>query len=303
MRRHCIVVILLCQAAGTQQQPATDPVEQDYDRLIAQFEPLDGEPPEHAVQLKAMLAFLERHGKEPTHHRLLQMRIRLGTALLHACEFESASAQFEAVLAVPQAQRDLLAGALYGRAQSFELLGEAAKARKDLERLIDAHAGERYARFAKTALQRLADTSTTGARANQPAPELNTEPVLDLDGQAHKVSAYADRPLLLVFWSPDAPASITRLKNALEAWQLGGGSPKTVLAVALFRSTLAVERVRKEHGLTMPILVCSDEFVHPAALAYRVAKLPTVVMIAPGGTIVGRDLPNKSIERLAQLLH
>jgi hypothetical protein len=301
MRAATALVLLGCVARA--QQPAPDPVAAAFEELMATLEPTHGEPPPLAAQLEAMLLFLEHNGKHTKHHRVLQLRLRLGTALLHGADFEGARTQFGMVLDVPQAQRDLQARALYGRAQALELLGEVSKARKDLEQLVANHAGERYGRYAKAAMQRLDALANNGARVDEQAPDLSNEPVVDLDGVGHRISAYADRPLLLVFWAPEVDASIVRLGDVLAAWERGGGQRKTVLALALTRSITGVERVRKERRLQSPFLVCSDEFVHPAALAYRVTKVPTVVVIAPGGTIVARDVPAAMVERLARALH
>ncbi len=276
-------------------------VERDYEQLMAGLEPPNDPPPERLRQIEAMRAFLHRHEREDTHDRVLKVRTRLGTALLHACEFERARTQFATVLAkAPPAQHDLVGRARYGQAQALELLDKPEEARSVLKEIIEVHAGLRYARYAKTALARLQE-GVTKARAGEPAPELGKDVMVDLEGRPHRLQVGSEA-VMLVFWSPDVPASITRLQAAVEAWQRGGGNVQSVLAMAVAASSTQVEQARKAYLLSTPIVPCIDEFVHPALLAYRVTKLPTVVVVAPDATVVGRDLPNRTIEHLARTL-
>ncbi len=285
-----------------QESPSAERVERDYEHLMAGLEPSADPLPGRLQQIEAMHAFLHRHESEGTHDRVLKVRNRLGTALLHACEFERAQTQFETVLAKAlPAQHDFVGRARYGQAQALELLDKPEEARSVLKEIIEVHAGLRYARYAKTALARLQE-GVTKAGAGESAPELGKDLMVDLDGHPHRLQVGSGHAIMLVFWSPDVPASITRLQAAVEAWQRGGGNVQAVLALAVAASSTQVEQARKAYLLTPPIVLCVDEFVHPALLAYRVTKLPTVVVVAPDATVVGRDLPNRTIEDLARTL-
>jgi len=303
-----VACALLAGVPGQTQGPGKDTLESACDRLQTELEPAPGRPaPDRPRQIEMISSFLAGTPVAAAPACILKLRIRLGTLLLHSCRFEEARLEF-AKVQVPAAsrdlpgQRDFLGRALYGQAQALELLDDRAGARDLLEQVMTRHAGERYARFAKVALERLSQPATVGPWAGLRAPRFLNEPLADLDGHLHDLQAYLEQPLLLVFCSPEVDPSINRLKTAAAAWKRGGGTTRTVLAFMLATSNAAVERTRKAHELAMPLIVCADEFVHPTALAYQVSKLPTVVMIEPGGVVAGRDLPAREIERLAVLM-
>lgn len=296
-------LLLLVQPALAQPTQTRDPVEDACQRVLAEIEPTAGQTADRPQQIASIRAFLDKHTEFASHAGVLRLRTRLGTLLLHSCRFDDAQVEFRTVVDhAPPAQRDFLGRARYGLAQALELLDDTAGARRLLQEIVTLHAGERYARFAKVALERLEQPGAIGPQAGQQAPPFATDPLVDLDERQHRLRAYADRPLLLVFWSPQDQDSITRLRTAAAAWQRGGGTTQTVLAFALATSTEIARQRRKKHELSMPIIVCDDEFVHDTALAYRVNKLPTVVMISPGGTVIGRDLPASEIERIVRLV-
>lgn len=304
-----MVLTLLAARVPSQADAASSSVESGCAQLLAELDPADQrQAPDRAEQITRISAFLQTHAAADAQACVLRLRTRLGTLLLHACRFEEARREFSKVIdGAPAEQRDLpgqrdfLGRARYGRAQALELLDERADARDALQQIITLHAGERYARFAKVALERLAQQTAVGPWAGQQAPAFHTDPLLDLDERPHQLRSYADRPLLLVFWSPEVEASSKRLRTAAAAWKRGGGTMQTVLAFAMSTSVEHAQRARKQYELSMPIIVCNDEFVHPTALAYHVTKLPTVVLIGPGGAVVGRDLPAREIERIVGL--
>jgi len=301
MKRLTVLACALLLPAQDPPDSDRDPIERAYAGLLSRLEPRSGPPPLRAEQIAALLAFLEQHGEQRSHRRVLEVRSRLATSYLHAADFTAAEREFRRVLDdAPEQEHDFVARARYGLAQSLELTDDRAGAREMLEEILREHAGLRYARFAKTALARLDDDYR--ALAGERAPELAPEAIRDVDGKPHALRQYAGRALLLVFWSPDVRVSVERLRAAVEAWRRGGGPRVAALGLALSASPEAVADARRTYRLDVPLLPCTDEFVHPVALNYRVTKVPTVVVIAPDGTIVGRDLGAAALERLAAAL-
>ncbi|MEZ5965163.1 MAG: hypothetical protein R3F56_15120 [Planctomycetota bacterium] len=303
------VLVLATGSAFAQERPKSVAVATECARLLDRLEPADRKlaPPRHD-QIELIRAFLEHHPADAARVCVLKLRTRLGTLLLHAGELEAAREAFaDVVKDVPPDQRDLpgqhdfLGRARYGQAQALELLDRPNEARALLEEIQAQHAGERYAKFARVALERLLPRKGVGPFAGLQAPPLNTEPLVDLDERQHSLRSYANRPVVLVFWSPAIESSISRLQSVAAGWTRAGGRLDTVLAIALSTSREAVVSAREKCRLAMPLIACDDEFLHPAALAYRVTKVPTVVLIGSNGTVLGRDLPVREIERVVGL--
>lgn len=298
MRRAMCATALLTALIGA-QPPAVLTFEEDLARLTQPPQP-GGEPRTQAAEITATKSFLDRHAASHADDiRLLQARTRLGSLYLHACDAAGATAQFEAVLsAAPDQARDLRGRAAYGLAQAQELRGDRAAARVTLQRLTEAHAGERYAKFAVVALERL-------RRADDPMTKaaFDPGPLLDLDGRVHKLRDDLGQPSVMVYWSPDVPASVARLRGVCKAWKAASGDPRRCFAAALGADAARIRKSIKELGLDCVVVRCDDEFLDPSVLAAGVTRLPTTLLIAPDGAILARDLALTELERIATRLH
>lgn len=281
------------------QKPAVPAFERDHASLTQPPEP-GAKPETQADEIKATVAFLERHAVAHAGDvRLLQVRARLGSLYLHACDATGATGQFEAVLAAaPDHARDLRGRAAYGLAQAQELRGDRAAARDTLQRLTQTHAGERYAKFAAVALARLRrGDDPTATAAFDPGP------LLDLDGRVHKLRDGLGQASVMVYWSPDAPSSVARLRGVCKAWTTAGGDPRRCFATALGADAARVRKLVKDLGLDCVAVLCDDEFLDPSVLAAGVTRLPTTLLIAPDGAVLARDLALTELERIAARLH
>lgn len=281
------------------QEPTVPTFETDHASLTQPPEP-GAEPRTQAEEIKATAAFLERHAAAHADDvRLLQARARLGSLYLHACDAMGATAQFEAVLAgAPDHARDLRGRAAYGLAQAQELRGDRAAARVTLQRLTEAHAGERYAKFAVVALARLRHRDDPTAKA-----AFDPGPLLDLDGRVHKLRDGLGHASVMVYWSPDAPSSVARLRGVCKAWKTAGGDPRRCFATALGADAARIRKLVKDLGLDCVVVLGDDEFLDPSVLAAGVTRLPTTLLIAPDGAILARDLALTELERIAARLH
>lgn len=305
MNRRVPCIVSLCllasapgQGRGAEPTPNASNLEREA-RELTEF--LATTPaPTRTRQIKAATDFLARHGKlQPQHTAVLRVRIRLAVNLLHDFQAEAAQSEFDTVLAeAPRTDRDMRGRALYGKAQAQELAGDVVAARATLDQLIRLHAGERYERFARAAAKRLEDQDT--AVAKSVAPELSDAPP-DLRGRTHRLAALSDTPVMLVFWSPENQASITRLRSACAAWRRGMGDDAPIITFALHDTREQIEAAVAREKFEVPVIPCIDEFVHPIASAYRVTKVPTVVVLGTGRRLLGRDLSATEIEDLGRL--
>lgn len=298
MHRAACATALFTAVLGA-QQPAVPTFEEDLTSLTRPTEP-GAEPRTQAEEITAMAGFLERHATAHADDiRLLQARTRLGSLYLHACDAAGATGQFEAVLsAAPDHARDLRGRAAYGLAQAQELRGDRAAARVTLQRLTEAHAGERYAKFAVVALERLRHADDPTAKA-----AFDPGPLLDLDGRVHKLRDGLGLASVMVYWSPDAPSSVARLRGVCKAWKAAGGDPRRCFATALGADAARIRKLVKDLSLDCVTVRCDDEFLDPSVLAAGVTRLPTTLLIAPDGAILARDLALTELERIATRLH
>lgn len=278
-------------------RPARAQLEQDAASLMIQ---LAASPaPTRGQMREALDNFLARYvAAFPAELPTLRARVRAGVLALQDFQTDVARQHFEAVLHhAPTSERDLRGRALYGRAQALEIAGDNIEARATLRDLCATHAGERYERFALVALERL-QPKRQAIVAKARAPELIGTPP-DLRGRSHRLSAY-EGPVLLVFWSPNHPASIQRLRQATAAWRRGLGSSAAIISFALDDSQEAIATAVNRENIDVAVVPCTDEFVHPLALAYQVSKLPTLLVVGADQVVVGRDLGNTELEELAR---
>lgn len=130
--------------------------------------------------------------------------------------------------------------------------------------------------FATSAL--LAMVVWNGLEAGQPAPTFRSH---DLNGKALSLAAYAGKPVMLTFWSPDCSACREELP-ALQTIANDVNADVTLLTVVSKVPTAEVQQFVAEAGLTFPVII--DEAGSIAA-AYEIVGVPVSYFINPDGMI------------------
>ncbi|MHC4811987.1 MAG: TlpA family protein disulfide reductase [Planctomycetota bacterium] len=311
----CILTLAaLCPRAVTQdhrQQPASA-AREAYAELIRKLTRAK-EPPAIKERIRLLRAFLDRHAPrsvtdtpkpvtDPELHTLvLKVRLRLGRLLLVSFDCSRAIVELRQVTAQAQKpeHRDLRGRSLYGTAQAQEMLGQVQACRTTLRRLQQEFEDTRYGRIATIAAQRLVEPAGR-ARNGAPAPAFG--PLLDLRGRSISHASLRLQPALLMFWSPDVPASMESVERLAGAWQDAGGDPQRVVAFAVYPDPARVAAAVKQRKWSMSIVPCGSDFLDPVVLAYRVDGLPTTFLLGPDGMLLGRDQGALEIAKLLSRL-
>lgn len=118
----------------------------------------------------------------------------------------------------------------------------------------------------------------TGLEAGQPAPNFNG---YDLNGNLIRLDAYAGKPVMVTFWSPDCSACREELP-ALQAIANDPNAEVTLVTIVSKLPATEVQQFMATNGLTFPVLV--DE---PGSIAtdYEITGVPVSYFINPDGTI------------------
>ncbi|MCA8955235.1 MAG: hypothetical protein KDC87_04125 [Planctomycetes bacterium] len=228
----------------------------------------------------------------------LRARLLLGSALLHRLDGRGALAEFQAVQRqLPPEQRVLRARALYGAAQSAELLREPELCAAALARLTTEFADLRYASYARAAQRRIA--ASTRVQVGRPIGELPD--ARDTSGAARGFRA--GRPLLLLFTAANDPVARRRMRALVRAWRSGGGSRDDVLLFAMHSATPGqTTRTSEERVPDVPRVTCAGAFLDPTVLQLGVQAVPDSFLIGPDGTLLLRDPPPSRLREVARML-
>lgn len=106
--------------------------------------------------------------------------------------------------------------------------------------------------------------------------------LVDLEGNAHRLSEYKGQGVLLNFWGtwcPPCKAEMPYMENQYKEFEEKGVQ---ILAVNIKQSNYTVETFRDQYGLTFPIVIDKNESVRRA---YDVLPLPTTILINEDGII------------------
>lgn len=274
----------------------------DPARAVAQLEAewdaarAKGELVPPAAQRAAIEALLRTHDTVQT---APIWRLRLRLAELELCRFAVTAAlqQFDRVTAeAPLRATDLHGEAALGAASCRLALGETEVARAAFERLRDELTGTRYAAHAQAALQRI-DAQRPSAAAGDRVPALPR--LLDLSGRAQELGFPRGAPTLLLFWSPDVPATVDALDRVAEQWSLLGLPRENLLTFGLADSPELLREVRRSLGVDVTVVPCQRGALDPSVVTLRVDALPALILLGPDGTILARDF---AAARLRELL-
>lgn len=111
----------------------------------------------------------------------------------------------------------------------------------------------------------------------------------DLDGQAHSLSDYRGKWVVVNYWATWCPPCREELPE-LEVFHSGGDGQAVVLGVNM--ETIGDAELRafvEQQFLSFPILVASER-PRPDQLLGPVDGLPTSYLVAPDGTVVARQV-------------
>jgi len=149
--------------------------------------------------------------------------------------------------------------------------------------------------FAKSAV-----TPTPGqSNAVRELPEFS---LVDLYGQTHFISEWADRPLLINFWATWCAPCLREMPMLQTLRQERKNRPLEVIGIAIDRLN-AVETFVNETGVTYPILVGQTEAMEAAEkFGPEFVALPFTVFTAPGGDVLYLHSGELHLEQLREIL-
>lgn len=285
------LALLSLLAAGL---PAQDDLEKAWRQVREELTRL-GHP---AEQARALQDFLDKYPRQtPIGMPLLEAEAEaaLGSIELRRFNLGRARERFTTVLThAPKSAYDLIGRALCGLAECSELDRERERALELWTQVEHDLAGTTWADIARVARTRL----QTNARVSvgQPLPEL--PPVLDTKQTAHRLSDLQHDVALLVFFSAEDKEGMKRVASVVAAARKAGVADAQMIAFALDLPAAKPEELRALFGATTPIVASPEGFLGPAFLQLEIRGVPSTLLLGPGTTLVGRDLPPHRISEL-----
>jgi peroxiredoxin len=117
-------------------------------------------------------------------------------------------------------------------------------------------------------------------------PELS---FTDIDGQAHTLSQYADKPILVTFWATDCPGCIQEMPDLIKLHQQYTDRGLTMIDVAMAHDSIDhIKAMRDDKQL--PFIITWDNRGELAKAFDNVRVTPTHFLIAPNGEITMRKI-------------
>lgn len=130
-------------------------------------------------------------------------------------------------------------------------------------------------------------------------PELS---FTDIDGQAHSLSQYADKPILVTFWATDCPGCIQEMPDLIALHNRYEKQGLTMIDVAMAHDSLDhIKAMRDDRQL--PFIITWDKHNEIAQAFDNVRVTPTHFLIAPNGEIIMRKIGTINMERLHEKLY
>lgn len=120
-----------------------------------------------------------------------------------------------------------------------------------------------------------------------------------IDGQTYKLSELRGQAVMINFfasWCPPCRAEMPALQNAFEEYKDQGF---IILAVNMNESAVAIRSFQERYGLTMPIVVDTDDRV---SRAYDIVPLPTSYFVDRNGVVRGKWTGEIRAEQLRLLI-
>ena len=124
---------------------------------------------------------------------------------------------------------------------------------------------------------------------------------VDYDGTTHRLSDYVGRGkyVLVDFWASWCGPCRAEIPNLITAYNKYKDKGFTVLGVAVNDMPEATLKAIKDDGIPYPQILNSQQI---AASAYGFDAIPQIILFAPDGTLLARDLRGEEIEnKLAEI--
>lgn len=160
------------------------------------------------------------------------------------------------------------------------------------ERPVNIVAGEDFAKPA----------AALAPKHTNPLLRLPEFSLVDLHGQRHFISEWADRPLLINFWATWCAPCLREMPMLETLQQERKDQPLEVIGIAIDRLN-AVETFVNENGVTYPILVGQTEAMEAAEkFGTEFVALPFTVFTAPGGDVLYLHSGELHLQQLREIL-
>lgn len=126
--------------------------------------------------------------------------------------------------------------------------------------------------------------------------------LVDLHGQSHSISEWAERPLLINFWATWCAPCLREMPMLQTLQQERIAQPLEVIGIAIDR-VADVEAFINETGVTYPILVGQSEAMEAAEkFGDSFVALPFTVFTSPGGDVLYLHSGELHLEQLREIL-
>ena len=134
----------------------------------------------------------------------------------------------------------------------------------------------------------VSDNQTEAPETTEPEKQLAPDfTVYDIEGNAHKLSDYRGKPVVLNFWASWCGPCKSEMPDFDEKYQLNADQVQFLMVNLTDGSRETVETASEfiaQQGYTFPVFLDSDM---SAAIAYGVSAVPVTYLIDAEGCIVG----------------
>jgi thiol-disulfide isomerase/thioredoxin len=123
-----------------------------------------------------------------------------------------------------------------------------------------------------------------------------------VDGKASKLSDYVGKGkyVLVDFWASWCGPCKGEIPNLIELQNKFGGDKFTVLGVNVWDDEAAFKAALTEEGITYPQIFIPQGNKDNATEMYGIQGIPQIILFAPDGTIVQRDLRGQGMKDLVE---
>ena len=145
-------------------------------------------------------------------------------------------------------------------------------------------------------------TNYLKAEATQPGKMFVDFTGFTVDGQPSKLSDYVGKGkyVLADFWASWCGPCKGEIPNLIELQNKFGGDKFMVLGVNVWDDEAAFKAALVEEGITYPQIVVPQDNKDNATELYGIQGIPQIILFAPDGTIVKRDLRGQAMKDLVE---
>jgi thiol-disulfide isomerase/thioredoxin len=123
-----------------------------------------------------------------------------------------------------------------------------------------------------------------------------------IDGKPSRLSDYVGKGkyVLVDFWASWCGPCKGEIPNLIELQNKFGGEKFMVLGVNVWDDETAFKAALEEEGITYPQIVVPQNNKDNATELYGIKGIPQIILFAPDGTIVKRDLRGQAMKDLVE---